>query len=118
MIGAAYIAGTNARFGIDRPESSGASSTLRIEGTGGIDFIRATIARPVNRYLNVGVDYEIIVGSYQEQWSRDFADTSLATTRDTLETTWEKQGRWRAGAQPITAAGASARSTSGRAGCR
>lgn len=99
VLGAAYIAGTNARFGIDRPESSGASSTLQIDGTGGIDFVRATIGRPVNRFFNVGVDYEIIVGSYQEQWSRDFADTSLATTRDTLETTWEKHGRWRAGAQ-------------------
>jgi hypothetical protein len=99
VLGAAYIAGTNARFGIDRPESSGTPSTLQIDGTGGIDFVRATLARPVNRYLNVGVDYEIIVGSYQEQWSRDFEDPDLATTRDTLETTWEKHGRWRAGAQ-------------------
>ncbi|HEV8129128.1 MAG TPA: hypothetical protein VGQ14_05680 [Candidatus Eisenbacteria bacterium] len=99
VLGAAYIAGTNGRFGIDRPESSGTPSTLRIDGTGGIDLIRATIGRQVNRHFNVGVDYEVIVGSYQEQWSRDFADTALATTRDTLETTWEKHGRWRLGAQ-------------------
>src|SRR6185295_6505512 len=85
VLGAAYIAGTNARFGIDRPESSGTPSTLRIDGTGGIDFVRATLGRPVNKFLNVGVDYEVIVGSFQEQWSRDFADTALATTRDTLE---------------------------------
>jgi hypothetical protein len=99
VLGAAYLVGTNGRFGLDRPENSGTPSTLRIDGTGGIDLIRATMGRQVNKNFNVGADYEVIVGSYQEQWSRDFADTSLATTRDTLETTWEKHGRWRFGAQ-------------------
>ncbi len=91
--------GTNARFGIDRPETSGTTSTLRIDGVGGIDLIRITMARRLNSILNVGADYEVIAGSFREDWVRDFADTALATTRDTLEASWEHQGRWRLGAQ-------------------
>jgi hypothetical protein len=98
-LGGAYLVGTNARFGIDRPESSGTPSTLRIDGTGGIDLIRITLARRLSPAVNLGVDYEVIAGSFREDWTRDFADTALVTTRDTLETTWEKQGRWRVGAQ-------------------
>src|SRR5687767_10654333 len=99
ILGGAYIVGTNARFGIDRPESSGTPSALRIDGTGGIDLIRVTLARRVGAAVNVGLDYEVIAGSFREDWTRDFADTSLATTRDTLETSWERHGRWRVGAQ-------------------
>ncbi|HLQ67326.1 MAG TPA: hypothetical protein VK123_08865 [Candidatus Limnocylindrales bacterium] len=98
-VGAAYLVGTNARFGIDRPETSGTTSTLRIDGVGGIDLIRITMARRLNSMLNVGADYEVIAGSFREDWVRDFADTALATTRDTLEASWEHQGRWRLGAQ-------------------
>lgn len=98
-LGGAYIVGTNGRFGIDRPESLGVPSTLRVDGTGGIDLIRITLARRVSPALNLGVDYEVIAGSFREDWARDFDDPALATTRDTLETTWERQGRWRFGAQ-------------------
>lgn len=98
-LGAAYIVGTNGRFGIDRPESSGVPSTLRIDGSGGIDLIRITLARRLTPSLNLGVDYEVIAGSFREDWARDFVDPALLTTRDTLETTWERQGRWRFGAQ-------------------
>ena len=99
VLGGAYLVGTNARFGIDRPETSGTSSTLRIDGTGGINLIRITLARRLSPSLNVGADYEVIAGSFREDWVRDFADTALATTRDTLEAGWEHQGRWRLGAQ-------------------
>lgn len=98
-LGGAYLVGTNGRFGIDRPESSGTPSTLRIDGSGGIDLIRITLARRITPSINAGVDYEVIAGSYREDWARDFADPALATTRDTLETTWDRQGRWRFGAQ-------------------
>ncbi|HYJ32025.1 MAG TPA: hypothetical protein VE326_02280 [Candidatus Binatia bacterium] len=98
-LGGAYLVGTNGRFGIDRPESSGAPSTLRIDGSGGIDLIRITLARRLTPSVNLGADYEVIVGSFREDWARDFVDPALITTRDTLETTWERQGRWRFGAQ-------------------
>ena len=64
-LGGAYLVGTNGRFGIDRPESSGAPSTLRIDGAGGIDLIRITLARRVSPSVNLGVDYEVIVGSFR-----------------------------------------------------
>jgi hypothetical protein len=99
VLGGAYMMGTNARFGIDRPETSGTNSTLHIEGTGGLDLIRITLARRLSPSLNVGADYEVIAGSFREDWVRDFADPALATTRDTLEVGWEHQGRWRFGAQ-------------------
>jgi len=99
VLGGAYLVGTNARFGIDRPESSGTPSTLSIDGSGGIELIRVMLSRRLTPALNLGVDYEVIAGSYREDWVRDFADTSLVTTRDTLETGWERQGRWRLGAQ-------------------
>ena len=98
-IGGGYLVGTNARFGIDRPESSGTPSTLRVDGSGGIDLIRITLARRAGPMVNLGVDYEVIAGSFREDWTRDFADTSLVTTRDTLETSWGRNGRWRFGAQ-------------------
>jgi hypothetical protein len=99
VMGAAYIVGTNGRFGITRQETSGTPSTLTIDGTGGIDLVRMTLARRVSPDVNVGIDYEAIIGSFREDWVRDFADTALVTTRDTLETTWDRQGRWRVGAQ-------------------
>jgi hypothetical protein len=57
------------------------------------------MARRLGPTINVGADYEVIAGSFREDWVRDFADTALTTTRDTLETSWGHQGRWRLGAQ-------------------
>jgi len=98
-LGGAYLVGTNGRFSIERAETSGTASTLRVDGSGGIDLIRITLARRLTPALNAGLDYEVIVGSFREDWSRDFDDPALAITRDTLETTWERQGRWRFGLQ-------------------
>jgi hypothetical protein len=98
-LGAAYLVGTNGRFSIERPESSGVPSTLRVDGSGGIDLIRITLARRLTPAVNLGVDYEVVAGSFREDWSRDFVDPALLTTRDTLETNWGRQGRWRFGAQ-------------------
>lgn len=98
-LGGAYLVGTNARFGIDRPESLGTPSLLRVDGSGGIDLIRITLARRVGPAVNLGADYEVVVGSFREDWTRTFTDPNLTTTRDTLETTWGRQGRWRLGAQ-------------------
>ena len=99
VLGGAYLVGTNARFQIDRPESAGTASDLHIEGSGGIDLIRVTLARRLSPSLNLGLDYEVIAGSFREDWTRDFADTTFETTRDTLETSYARHGRWRIGGQ-------------------
>lgn len=99
VLGGAYLVGTNGRFAIERDENSGTPSVLRVDGTGGIDLIRITMARRLSPSINFGVDYEVYAGSFREDWTRDFVDPALVTTRDTLETTWERQGRWRIGAQ-------------------
>jgi len=98
-LGAAYVVGTNGRFAVERAESSGAPSNLSVVGTGGLELIRVTVARRISPSVNLGADYEVIAGSFREDWTRDFVDPALVTTRDTLETTWERQGRWRLGAQ-------------------
>ena len=98
-VGASYGVLTDAQFAIDRAESAGAASNLHIEGVGGIQTIRLSAARAITPGLRVGADYEIIAGNFREEWERDFADTSLATSRDTLESRYERQGRWRLGAQ-------------------
>jgi hypothetical protein len=99
VLAGSYLVGTNAHFDILREETAGTPSTLRIEGRGGLDLIRVSLARKATPGLRLGVDYEIIAGSFREEWSRDFADTALATARDTLETSYSRYGRWRIGAQ-------------------
>lgn len=99
ILGGSYLVGTNSQFEISRAESSGTASVLNIEGTGGINYARATLARSFSRQMRLGVDYEIIGGSYREQWVRTFAIPTLSPSRDTLETTWDRLGRWRFGAQ-------------------
>lgn len=99
VLAGSYLVGTNAHFDLRRDESAGTPSTLRIEGRGGLDLIRVSLARKATPGLRLGVDYEVIAGSYREEWSRDFADTALATARDTLETSYARHGRWRLGAQ-------------------
>jgi hypothetical protein len=99
VLGGAYAVGTDAEFRIDRPESAGTSSRLQIDGSGGLQFIRLTLARSFGSTLRFGLDHEIVTGTYREEWTRDFADTSLATSRDTLEVRYRKLGRWRLGSQ-------------------
>lgn len=99
VVGASYGVGTDAQFKLDRAENAGTPSTLHVEGTGGIQLIRIQAAREISNSLRVGIDHEIIAGNYREEWTRDFADTSLATSRDTLESRYERLGRWRLGAQ-------------------
>jgi hypothetical protein len=91
--------GTNSQFEVSRAESAGTASVLNIVGMGGINYARATLARRFSRRLRLGVDYEIIGGSYKEVWVRSFPIPTLSPSRDTLETTWDRLGRWRFGAQ-------------------
>lgn len=98
-LGGSYVAGTNGDFEVVRPESSGAASFLHIEGTGGLSFARVTLARRLTRRLRAGVDFDVVAGSYREEWIRSFGPSTLAQSRDTLETSWERLGRWRFGLQ-------------------
>jgi len=99
VVAGSYVVGTNAHFDLLRDENAGTPSTVRIEGRGGLDLIRVSLARKATPGLRLGLDYEVVAGSFREDWTRDFADTALATARDTLETTYARQGRWRIGAQ-------------------
>jgi len=99
VLAGSYLVGTNAHFDILREETGGTPSTVRIEGRGGLDLIRVSLARKATPGIRLGVDYEVIAGSFREEWSRDFADTALATARDTLETSYSRYGRWRIGGQ-------------------
>ena len=99
VLGGSYLIGTNGEFQVTRPESAGTASVLRVDGRGGIDLLRATLARRLGRNLRVGVDYEVIGGSYHEEWQRSFVDPNLAATRDTLDVAWDRLGRWRLGLQ-------------------
>ena len=101
VLGGSYLMGTSGEFQVTRPESSGTRSILAIDGTGGIEYARATLAHTWRRNLRLGVDLEVIGGSYREEWVRDFVDPSLATTRDTLEVSWDRLARWRFGAQYV-----------------
>jgi len=84
VLGASYVAGTNAEFSAVRDENAGAPSTVTIEGNGGMNFLRVSLARRIVPALRLGVDWEVIAGSYQESWVRTFSDSGLATTRDSL----------------------------------
>lgn len=99
VLGASYGVGTDAEFELDRAETAGTTSTLHVEGSGGIQLIRITASRELSKALRIGIDHEIVAGRYREDWTRDFADTSLATSSDTLETRYERLGRWRFGVQ-------------------
>ncbi|HET9950935.1 MAG TPA: hypothetical protein VFS09_03980 [Candidatus Eisenbacteria bacterium] len=99
VLGGAYAVGTDARFRADRPESAGTVSALRIEGTGGLQLIRLSLAKAIGRTTRVGFDYEIVAGSFREEWNRNFADTSLTTMSDTVEVRYDRVGRWRIGGQ-------------------
>jgi hypothetical protein len=99
VIGGAYAVGTDASFRVDRSEDAGTPSALRIDGTGGLQSVRLTAARVLSPRLRIGAEYDIIAGHYREEWTRDFEDPALATSRDTLEARYERQGRWRVGAQ-------------------
>ena len=99
VLGGSYLIGTSGEFQISRPESSGTLSVLSVDGTGGLEYARATLAKTWRRNLRLGVDLDVIGGSYREEWVRDFVDPSLATTKDTLEVSWDRLARWRFGAQ-------------------
>ncbi|HEY6572889.1 MAG TPA: hypothetical protein VI198_06170, partial [Candidatus Eisenbacteria bacterium] len=99
VLGASYGVGTDAQFHVDRPDTSGAASALRIEGSGGMQLIRITASREFGPSLRFGIDHEIVAGYYREEWTRDFADPDLATSRDTLESRYQRLGRWRFGVQ-------------------
>jgi len=101
VLGGSYLTGTNAEFHVDRAESAGTASLLRIEGTGGINFARVTLARRMFRHLRAGVDFEVVGGSYREEWRRVFPNPSLTQSRDTLEVDWDRLGRWRFGLQYV-----------------
>jgi len=99
VLGGAYAVGTDASFSAQRPESAGTASTLRIEGSGGLQFIRLSLAKAVTSSVRIGVDHEIVAGTYREEWTRTFEDTLLSTSRDTLEFRYARLGRWRLGGQ-------------------
>lgn len=98
ILGGAYLSGTSAQFRIDRDDTVGGASHLRIDGTGGMDFVRLSLARRLSPSLALGLDYDVVLGSYREEWTRTFSDTALAASRDTLEVTYQKRGRFRLGA--------------------
>ena len=100
-LGASYVAGTDAEFSVVRDESAGAPSTVTVEGSGGINFLRVSLARRIVPALRLGVDWEVIAGSYHESWVRTFSDSGLAPTRDSLAVRYPKKGRWRFGAQLV-----------------
>jgi hypothetical protein len=101
VLGGAYVAGTDAEFTVVRQETAGAPSTIKVEGSGGINFLRVSFARRVAPAFRLGVDWEAISGSYHETWLRTFSDSGLVAARDTVEVTYSKKGRWRFGAQVV-----------------
>jgi hypothetical protein len=98
VLGGAYVAGTSAQFRVDREDTTAPASHLRIDGSGGMNFVRISLARRVHPSLALGVDYDVILGSYREEWTRTFEDSALTAARDTLEFNYEKRGRLRLGA--------------------
>ena len=101
VLGASYVAGTNAEFTVERDESDGAASRVRIDGSGGINFLRVSLARRITPALRFGVDWEAIAGSYHETWLRTFSDSGIVASRDTVEVKYSKKGRLRFGAQLV-----------------
>lgn len=105
ILGGAYVLGTDADFAVVRPESMGVASELQVTGGGGIQFARATLARRLNKQLNFGIDYEIVGGSYSELWVRRFPEPGFQTSLDTLEISWDRDGRFRFGLNYVAAKG-------------
>jgi hypothetical protein len=104
VLGGSYVAGTNSQFTVVRPENQGVPSTVQVDGSGGIDFLRVSLARRVVPALRIGMDWEVIAGSYRENWKRTFADSGIAVARDTIEVKYPKKGRFRFGAQLVKGA--------------
>lgn len=100
-LGAGYLAGTDADFHIERTENEGAPSTVVIDGAGGINYLRVSLARRIAPSFRVGLDYDVIAGSYREVWTRTFSDSGLSPARDSLEVGYPKKGRWRFGTQLV-----------------
>jgi len=101
VLSGSYVAGTDAEFAVHRQEIQGVASDLRVDGTGGMNFLRVTLARRIAPALRLGADWEVIAGSYRETWVRTFADSGLATARDTLLVKYPKKSRFRFGAQLV-----------------
>ncbi len=100
-LGAGYLAGTDADFHIHRTENAGAPSTVDVAGTGGINYLRMSLARRISPAFRVGLDYDVIAGSYREVWTRTFSDSGLSPARDSLEVSYPKRSRWRFGTQIV-----------------
>ena len=45
VLGGSFVSGTDAEFTVERAESAGVNSRLKIDGTGGINFLRVSLAR-------------------------------------------------------------------------
>jgi len=101
VLGGSYVAGTNAQFTVVRDDSLGATSKLRVDGTGGLNFLRVSLARRMAPALRIGVDWEVVSGSYRETWLRTFADSGVAAARDTVEVRYPRKGRFRVGAELV-----------------
>jgi hypothetical protein len=98
VLGGSYLSGTNAQFRVDHEDSADTPSSLHIDGSGGINFVRVSLARRMSPALALGVDCDVASGSYREEWLRTFQDATLAQSRDTLEVDYGKRARWRLGA--------------------
>jgi hypothetical protein len=104
VLGGSYVSGTNAQFTVLRQEDQGVPSTVKVDGSGGINFVRVSLARRMLPALRIGADWEVIAGSYRESWQRTFSDSGLAVARDTLLVKYPKKGRFRFGAQLVKGA--------------
>jgi len=99
VLGGAYVTARNAAFRVYGVASAGVPSAIRVDGAGGMNYVRVSLAHGVNQRFRIGVDYDFIVGNYIERWARTYADSGTQQGRDTLETNWDKKGRFRFGAQ-------------------
>ncbi len=104
VLGGSYVAGTNSQFTVLRQENEGSPSTVKVDGSGGINFLRVSLARRILPSLRIGADWEVIAGSFRENWQRTFTDSGLAVARDTLEVRYPRKGRFRFGAQLVRGA--------------
>jgi hypothetical protein len=104
VLGGSYVSGTNSQFTVQRQENQGVPSTVRVEGSGGMNFLRVSLARRIVPAFRVGADWEVIAGSYDETWQRTFSDSGLAVARDTIQVKYPKKGRFRFGAQLVKGA--------------
>jgi len=104
VLGGSYVSGTNAQFTVLRQENQGVPSTVQVDGSGGINFVRVSLARRMLPALRIGADWEVIAGSFREDWKRTFSDSGLAVARDTLLVKYPKKGRFRFGAQLVKGA--------------